>query len=107
MLPKERIWAALHHQEGDRVPTGENAMDYVLVQKVLGHPTLYNSRWIELQALWDGRRDEIVLDYGAHLIELTRALELDYVRVPAVPPIGEYHRPQMTGPYSWIDDDGL
>jgi uroporphyrinogen decarboxylase len=104
--PKDRVIAALHHEEPDRVPTGENAVDYELVDQILGHPTLYNARWRELLALWDGRRAEIVTDYGLAHVELVRALEWDYVRVPAVPADREYHRPVMTGPYSWLDVDG-
>ena len=106
MKPRDRVIAALRHEEGDRVPTGENAVDYELVERILGHETLYNSRWREWQALWDGRRDEIVADYGSAHVELVRALEWDYVRAPVVPRDIEYHRPQMTGPYSWLDEDG-
>lgn len=106
MLPKERVIAALNHEEPDRVPTGENAVDCDLVEQILGHPTLYNARWRELQALWDGRRDEIVADYGTAHVELVRALEWDYVRVPVVPPAKEYRRPVTTGPYSWLDEEG-
>ena len=98
MTPKERVIAALKHEEADRIPTGENAVDYELVEKILGHPTLYNSRWRELYALWDGRRSEIVADYGSTHVDLLRALEWDYVRVPAVPPEKEYQRPVMMGP---------
>ena len=47
MLPKERIIAALAHEEPDRVPTGENEVDYELVEQILGHPTLYNARLVE------------------------------------------------------------
>jgi uroporphyrinogen decarboxylase len=39
-------------------------------------------------------------------VELVRALQWDYVRVPVVPKQGEYARPKMTGPYSWIDKEG-
>ena len=106
MKPRDRVLAALHHEEPDRVPTGENAIDYELVERILGHPTLYNSRWRELEALWDGRRDEVAADYGTAHVELVRALEWDYVRVPVVPADQEYPRPQMTGPYSWLDDEG-
>lgn len=108
MLPKNRVIAALQHEEPDRVPTGENAVDYELVEQILGHSTLYNARWRELQALWDGRRDEVVADYGAAHVELVRALEWDYVRVPAVPARSARapHRPAMTGPYSWLDEAG-
>ncbi len=106
MNPRDRVIAALNHREPDRVPTGENAVDYELVERILGHPTLYNSRWRELEALWDGRRDEVVADYGTAHVELARALEWDYVRVPAVPADKPYPRPHMTGPYSWLDEDG-
>lgn len=106
MLPKQRVLAALRHEEADRVPTGENAVDYELVERILGHPTLYNSRWREVEALWDGRRDEIARDYGAAHVGLVRTLEWDYVRVPFVPRRKHYQRPQMTGPYSWLDEHG-
>jgi len=100
------VITALQHVEPDRVPTGENAVDYELVERILGHPTLYNARWRERCALWDGRRAEIVADYGSAHVELVRALEWDYVRVPIVPPNREYQRPVMTGPYSWLDESG-
>lgn len=106
MLPRERVIATLHHREPDRVPTGENAVDGELVEQILGRPTLYNARWREQQALWDGRRDEIAADYGTAHVALVQALEWDYVRVPVVPAARPYHRPTMTGPYSWIDEQG-
>ena len=106
MKPKQRVIAALHHQEPDRVPTGENEVDVVLAEKLLGRSTLYNSRWREKEALWDGHRDEIVADYGTSLVGLARTLEWDYVRVPIAPKVKAYSRPVMTGPYSWIDESG-
>jgi uroporphyrinogen decarboxylase len=106
MNPKDRVIAALNHEEADRVPTGENAVDCELVEQILGHPTLYNARWRELQALWDGRRAEIASDYGTTHVALARALEWDYVRVPVVPADRAYRRPAMTRPYSWLDDEG-
>ncbi len=106
MLPKKRVIAALNHEVPDRVPTGENAVDCDLVEQILRRPTLYNARWRELQALWDGRRDEIVRDYGSAHVGLARELDWDYVRVPVVPPDKDYHRPMMTGPYSWLDEGG-
>lgn len=105
MLPKDRVIAALNHEEPDCVPTGENAVDFELVEQILGRPTLYNARWRELQALWDGRRDEIVADYGTVHVELVHTLGWDYVRVPVVPPDKEYRRPVMTGVFSWMDKD--
>ena len=86
MNGKERVKTTLSLQQPDRVPTGENDVDYVLVEQLLGRETLYNSRWKEKEALWDGRRDEIVADYGTTLVDLARTLEWDYVRVPTMPP---------------------
>ena len=106
MNSKQRVLTALNRHQPDRVPTGENAADCDLVEQILGHSTLYNARWRELQALWDGRRAAIVADYGTTHVELAHALEWDYVRVPVVPPDKEYRRPAMTGPYSWLDEDG-
>ena len=106
MKPRDRVIAALEHREPDRVPTGENQMDGALAEQILGHATLYNAGWRELQGLWDGKRDQIAADYGTAHVDLVRALEWDYVRVPLVPAAGAYQRPEMTGPYSWRDEQG-
>jgi len=106
MNGKQRVKTTLSLQEPDRVPTGENDVDYVLVEQLLGRETLYNSRWKEKEALWDGRRDEIVDDYGRTLVDLALTLEWDYVRVPTMPPDREYARPTMTGDHSWLDEQG-
>jgi uroporphyrinogen decarboxylase len=106
MKPRERVLAALAHEQPDQVPTGENQIDGKVAEQILGRPSLYNRGWDELQALWDGRRDEVVADYCRAHVELPRALEWDYVRVPLVPPAKEYARPRMTGPHSWVDERG-
>lgn len=106
MNSKERVLAALHHQQPDRTPTGENEVDYVVVEELLGRETLYNARWKERQALWDGHRDEIVAETGRTQVEIVHALQWDYVRVATMPPAGPHPRPIMTGPYSWLDPQG-
>jgi len=60
MTSKERVIAALQHIEPDRVPTGGNGVDGRLVEQILGRPTLFNMGMKELEALWDGRREEVV-----------------------------------------------
>ncbi len=45
-------------------------------------------------------------DYGAAYVDLVRALDWDYVRVPIMPPDVAYQHPVMTGPYSWLDEGG-
>jgi uroporphyrinogen decarboxylase len=81
-------------------------MDGLLADHILGKTLLYNKGWEELEALWAGERRHLVDDYITALVELPRTLEWDYVRVPAAPPARDYPKPWMTGPYSWIDDQG-
>ena len=106
MLPRERIIANLKHQESDIVPMGENHVHSSLVEQVLGRKILYSRGFEELNALWDGRRDDVVKDCTDVLTELPKALGWDYVRVPAAPKKKEYKRPKMTGPTSWVDESG-
>ena len=106
MRPKDRVIAALKHEEADRIPTGENSVDGNLVREILGAPLLYNMGWEELRALWNGRRDEVVRDTCRVHVELPRALEWDYVRVPVVPAAREVQPPTMTGESSWISEGG-
>ncbi|MDP6040206.1 MAG: uroporphyrinogen decarboxylase family protein [Candidatus Latescibacteria bacterium] len=106
MTPKERVIAALNHEEPDCVPTGENLVDGSLVEQILERPTLYNTGWKEVESLWDGKREELVDDCCRVHVDLAQALEWDYVRVPTVPTDMAYHRPKMVGPHSWIDDEG-
>jgi hypothetical protein len=107
MTPKERVISALQHREADRVPNGENLLDGRLAEAILNRQLLFNTGWKEMQALWNGERDAVVRDCGQALSELPRALEWDYVRVPAVPAAGPSRPPRMTGEYSWIDEQGI
>jgi uroporphyrinogen decarboxylase len=102
---KERVLFALKHKEADRVPTGENQIYGSMAAEIVGYPTLYSTGWEELQALWEGRREDVVKDYGRTLVDIVKNLEWDYVRVPVVPVNKEYRKPKMTGRYSWIDDE--
>ena len=107
MLPKERIIAALKHREGDRVPIGEIAADWEIVEHALGRPTFYRSKWKEWVAEWDGRRDEVVASYQRDIVDLARTFDWDFVAVPLVPARRErYTRPEMLGEYTWRDVKG-
>ena len=107
MLPKERIIAALEHREGDRVPIGEIGADWDIVERALGHPTFYRSKWKEWVAEWEGRRDEVVKSYQRDIPELARIFDWDFVVVPLVPPRRErYTKPEMLGEYTWRDERG-
>ena len=106
MKPKERVLASLHHEKPDRIPTGENSVDGELVDQILGENVLFNKGWDELNAVWNGKRDEVVRDYCLVHEKLPQALEWDYVRVPVVPAAKEYSPPEKTGEYSWITEEG-
>jgi uroporphyrinogen decarboxylase len=106
MTPKQRVESALEHIEPDRVPTGENLIDGKMAETILERPLLFNMGWRELQAIWHGKRDDVVRDYSEAFVELPRRLEWDYVRVPVVPRRKAYAPPRMTGEYSWVDDKG-
>jgi len=99
MLPKERVLAALDHREPDRIPWGEHFIDYNIYEDILGRETLVHAKIRETQALWDGRRDEVVEYYKRDHPELIRALEMDIVPVNGVPEKG--HRPK---PMEKLDD---
>ncbi len=92
MLPRERVFAALEHREGDRIPWGEVLIDYNVYEDILGRPTLVDAKMRTTQAYWDGRRDEVVESYKRDRIDLVKALGMDVCFVNAVPPKG--HRPE-------------
>ena len=93
MLPRERVFAALEHREPDRIPWGEHFIDYNVYQDILGRETFVHAKMKETQALWDGRRDEVVESYKRDKVDLTRALEMDIIPVGSVPPKGQEPKP--------------
>lgn len=107
MTPKERVLAALHHREPDRVPTGEIGVDWTIVEQALGRESFYRAKWKELTALWDGRRDEVVASYRRDTVDIARAFEWDAVPVTLAPrPQTTYKWPEIVGPYTWKDSAG-
>ena len=92
MLPRERVFAALEHREPDRIPWGEHSIDYNVYEDILGRETFVQAKMRETQALWDGRRDEVVESYKRDRLDLVHALEMDIVFVGRVPPKG--YRPE-------------
>ena len=84
MLPRERVFAALEHRESDRIPWGEHSIDYNVFEDILGRETFVQAKMKETQAMWDGRRDEVVESRKRDVPDLVRALEMDIVPVGGV-----------------------
>lgn len=106
MLPRERVIAQLKHEESDIVPMGENHVHGEFAEEVLEREIIYSKKLNEMNALWDGRRDDLIKDGVEVLTELPKALGWDYVRVPAAPVKKEYKRPKMLSETSWVDEQG-
>ena len=100
MVPRERVFAALEQREPDRIPWGEHSIDYNVYEDILGRETLVQAKMKQTQALWDGRRDEVVESYKRDRLDLIRALEMDIVFVSRVPE--KDHRPE---PMEKVDEE--
>ncbi|MGE4352931.1 MAG: hypothetical protein AB7D36_02455, partial [Oscillospiraceae bacterium] len=90
MNSKERVYTALRNEEPDRVPRGENKFDNVFFKGIMGYNTLCYAGWEEMEALWAGRRDDVIADYIDAIPALAEKLQWDYVRVPPTPKKQDY-----------------
>ncbi|MGQ9630113.1 MAG: uroporphyrinogen decarboxylase family protein [bacterium] len=107
MTPKERVYKTLNFEEPDRIPVGEFATDYEMVEKVLGHETFWRGHFKTTKALWEGRRDEVVESMKKDIVEFTLKLELDMVPVVLVPSkYKEVEVPKKIGENTWEDREG-
>ena len=107
MTPKERLLAALRHEEADRVPTGEFATDHTVIDQALGRPTFWRAKRRYHEALWDGRRDEVVEGMKKDIVEFTLRMELDMVPVQAAPHKDfPFRKPKRLDDDTWEDERG-
>jgi hypothetical protein len=107
LTPKERVRAAIEHREPDIVPVGEWIIDYEPASLVLGRPSFVRGKATLAQALWDGRRDEIVDSTKRDIVELVRRLDVDMVCADLTYPKGlVYERPQQLDHETWRDRHG-
>jgi hypothetical protein len=107
VTPKERVTAALAHREPDRVPTGEFATDHSVIDQALGRPSFWRAKRRYHEALWDGRRDEVVESMKRDIVEFTLALGLDMVPVNAVPHRDfPFRKPKQLDEDTWEDERG-
>ena len=107
MTPKERVVGALEHREPDRVPTGEFATDHSVIEQALGRPTFWRAKRRYTEALWDGRRDEVVESMKRDIVDFTLALDIDMVPVQAVPHKDfPFRKPRQIDDDHWEDERG-
>ena len=94
-------------REPDRVPVGEFGIDFTIVEQVLGHPSFYRAKGKERQAMWAGRRAEVVRSQMEDLVALVRALDLDLVPVFLTYGVRIDYRPaRMLDAWTWEDGAG-
>jgi len=84
MTPKERVLTAIAHEEPDRVPVGEWQYGPEIARPVLGDECLWLGGLSRSQALWDGRRDEVVRQWKTGLVKLADHYQWDAVLVHLV-----------------------
>jgi len=107
MNAKERVTAALNRREPDRVPTGEFATDHSVIGEVLGRKTFWRAKRRCHEALWDGRRDEVVDSMKRDIVDFTLAMGLDMVPVNAVPHRDfPFRKPKQLDEDTWEDECG-
>ena len=93
MTPKERVLAALAHREPDRVPHGEFATDHSGIEQAPGRPTYWRGRRRLTEALWAGKRDEVVAGRKRDIIDCTLKLGIDMVPANAPGPRRRHQHP--------------
>ena len=107
MTPKERVIAALEHREPDRVPHGEFATDYSVIEQALGRPVYWRAKRRYAEAMWAGRRDEVVESMKRDIVEFTLELDIDMVPVNGVPHKDyPFMAPKQIADDMWEDANG-
>ena len=107
MTPKDRVRAAIQHRKPDIVPVGEWIIDYEPASLVLGRPTFLRGKANLIEAMWEGRRDEVVESIKHDTVELARRLECDLVCAGLTfPKEISYERPAKIDAETWRDRHG-
>lgn len=111
MNSKERVQAAIARKPVDRVPLGFYAVDYDIVERVIGRPTFVRNK-IDIQlALWDGRRDEVAESLKKDTVEFYKKIDCADIILPKeaqlLPP-NDYdpEPPKKISDDKWEDREG-
>lgn len=111
MNSQERVHAAIAHKNVDKVPLGLYAIDYDIVEKLLGRPTFVRNKIALQMAFWEGRRDEVVQSLKRDVEEIYRKLDcVDLIlckEAQIVPPKNYIPDPPLKiGEGKWQDRQG-
>jgi hypothetical protein len=98
MTPKERVRQTIAFHEPDRVPLGEFAIDFEMVSRLVGRPSLYRGRFLEDQALAEGRWAELAEDYCIDYAEVIERLGWDLFLCTLLPPKDHTYQPWLETP---------
>ncbi len=111
MTSKERVKATIARETVDRVPLGFYAVDYDIIEAVIGRPTYVRNK-IEIQiALWEGRREEVADSFKKDTVEFYRKIDCADVilpkEAPLLPPVDyDPDPPRKIGDDRWEDRNG-
>jgi uroporphyrinogen decarboxylase len=101
------MFAVFKGEIPDQIPTGEMGIDYPITESVLGHRTYYRAKYHEKEALWAGKRDEVVASQKYDLVELVKKLKWDFVPVFFTYAAGKRYAPvEMIDSSTWRDSFG-
>ncbi len=89
--PKERVRAAFHFEEPDRVPVFEQGIGSNVASDILGRRAYTGGGGVgwrdSLELLFEGKRDFLVRRLCEDSLELYTTLDLDIFRVPLAPAV--------------------
>lgn len=111
MTSRERVRAAIAREPVDQVPLGFYAVDYDIIEKVIGRPTLVRNK-IQIQiALWEGRRDELAESFKTDTVDFYRKIDCADVILPKEAPLlppkdYEPDPPKKISEDRWEDREG-
>ena len=112
MNSKERVRAAIAREPVDRVPLGFYSVDYDIIGKVIGRPTLVRDKIGIQVAYWEGRREEVAENLKQDTVEFYRKIDCaDIIVLPKeaslLPPKDyEPDPPGKIGDNKWEDRAG-
>lgn len=111
MDSKERVAAAIARKPVDKVPLGFYAVDYNVIEAVLGRKTYVRNKIKITLAYWDGRRDEVVESLKKDTVEFYRKIDCADIilpkEAPLVPPKGyKPDPPKKIDDNKWEDKEG-